>query len=145
MQLNFDNFNFQIKTENNQNYIWDVVRKKHYILSPEEYVRQHCIHQLISNDFPVSRISIEHAFPHSKKRYDIIYFDAFGNPELLIECKAPYVKLTQQVLEQVSGYVALLNVPNILITNGLIHYHFSRKNDNITVVQDFPVNTKNSD
>ena len=145
MQLNFDNFNFQIKTENNQNYIWDIVRKKHCVLTPEEYVRQHCIHQLVKNGYAVSRISIEHSFPNSSKRYDIIYFDELGVPTLLIECKAPHVTLSQQVLEQVSGYVELLNVPNILITNGINHYSFSRKDKNITITQEFPVNAKNSD
>lgn len=138
MQLNFDKFNFQIKTQNNRNYIWDKVRKKYYVLTPEEYVRQHCIHQLEKNGFSLNRLSIERSLPNSNKRYDAIYFGKENQPVLLIECKAPKVRITEKTLEQVTGYLLLYNISNILLTNGLDHYLIGRSNQEISIIQEFP-------
>ncbi|NNJ55684.1 MAG: type I restriction enzyme HsdR N-terminal domain-containing protein [Bacteroidia bacterium] len=108
------------------------------MLTPEEWVRQHVIHQLIENGFPVGRISIERSLPNSKKRYDIVVFDEEGMAQLLIECKAPKVQLTQKTLDQVANYIALQNVPNVLLTNGLRHFYISRKIDGLQIVQEIP-------
>ena len=101
-------------------------------------MRQHVIHQLIENGFPAGRISIERSLPNSKKRYDSIVYDQEGNPQLLVECKAPSVQLTQKTLDQVGNYISLLNVPNVLLTNGLTHFHFARKIDGLQIVKEFP-------
>ncbi len=138
MQLNFPEFKFQIKSQNNKNLIFDAIRKKYIVLTPEEWVRQHVIHQLIENGFPAGRISIERSLPNSKKRYDSIVYDQEGNPQLLVECKAPSVQLTQKTLDQVGNYISLLNVPNVLLTNGLTHFHFARKIDGLQIVKEFP-------
>ncbi|PCJ67629.1 MAG: restriction endonuclease subunit R [Bacteroidetes bacterium] len=145
MQLNFDNFNFQVKTENNRNIIFDIVRKKYVELTPEEWVRQHCLHQLIKNGFPPGRISVERNLPNSKKRYDVAYLNAEGKPSLLVECKAPKVVISQKTLNQVAGYISLWDVPNILLTNGLHHYFFSRINNKLEIVQEFPAISRISD
>ena len=139
MQLNFDNFNFQVKTENNKNIIFDVVRKKYTALTPEEWVRQHCLNQLIKNGFSLGRLSVERNLPKSTKRYDIAYLDSEGKPLLLVECKAPSVAITEKTLNQVAGYISLWNVPYILLTNGLFHYFISRKNGELQIVQEFPL------
>ena len=138
MQLNFPEFKFQIKSQNNKNLIFDAIRKKYIVLTPEEWVRQNVIHQLIENGFPAGRISIERSLPNSKKRYDSIVYDQEGNPQLLVECKAPSVQLTQKTLDQVGNYISLLNVPNVLLTNGLTHFHFARKIDGLQIVKEFP-------
>lgn len=138
MQLNFDNFNFQVKSENNRNFIFDIVRKKYVSLSPEEWVRQHTIHQLIKNGFSASRLSIERTLPQSKKRYDAIYYNHLGLPWLLVECKAPTVAITEHTLNQIAAYLQLENIPYVLLTNGKTHFTITRSNNEVQVIQDFP-------
>jgi len=142
VQLNFDKFNFQVKTENNTNYIFDCIRKKYVKLTPEEWVRQHCIHQLLQNGFPEGRLSVERNFPKSKKRYDLAYLNKEGVPSLLVECKAPKVTIDETTLNQVSGYVYLQNVKYVLLTNGLTHFLITRNDDKLEIVQDFPIFSK---
>jgi hypothetical protein len=145
VQLNFDNFNFQVKTENNKNIIFDVVRKKYVVFTPEEWVRQHCLQQLIKNGFSSGRLSVERNLPNSKKRYDVAYLDSHGKPKLLLECKAPSVAITEKTLNQVAGYISLWDVPYILLSNGLFHYFISRKNGELEIVQEFPLISRISD
>ncbi len=138
MQLKFDNFNFQVKSENNKNFIFDVVRKKFVRLTPEEWVRQHTIHQLIKNGFSANRLSVERTLPLSKKRYDAVYYNDDGRPWMLIECKAPSIKINEQTLNQIASYLQLEDVPFVLLTNGVDHYTIKRENKIVEVFQYFP-------
>ena len=139
MQLNFEKFNFQLKSNNNgRKLIFDPIRHKHVVLTPEEWVRQHVIQQLIKNGFPIGRISVERTLPKTKKRYDLVFYDSLGQPKLLVECKAPSVPITQKTLTQVASYLQYLDSPIILITNGLQHITILRTNDNFKIVNDFP-------
>ncbi len=142
MQLNFEKFNFQIKSDNNgKNEIYDLVRKKYVTLTPEEWVRQHTLHQLIKNGFAAGRMSIEKTLPNSKKRYDIIYYSREGTPELLVECKAPSITITQKTINQVAGYITLQNVEKILLTNGLSHFYIERGENGLDILNEFPLFT----
>ena len=142
MQLNFEKFNFQIKSDNNgKNEIYDLVRKKYVPLTPEEWVRQHTLHQLIKNGFAAGRMSIEKTLPNSKKRYDIIYYSREGTPELLVECKAPSITITQKTINQVAGYITLQNVEKILLTNGLSHFYIERGENGLDILNEFPLFT----
>lgn len=139
MQLNFENFNFQVKTNNNgQKLIFDPLRKKEIRLTPEEWVRQHVIQQLLKNGFPSGRMSVERMLPHTSKRYDLVYYNKLGEPKLLVECKAPSIAITQKTLDQVISYLQHLNSPMILITNGMQHISIMRTNENFKIVHDFP-------
>ncbi len=142
MQLNFEKFNFQIKSDNNgKNEIYDLVRKKYVPLTPEEWVRQHTLHQLIKNGFAAGRMSIEKTLPNSKKRYDIIYYSREGTPELLVECKAPSIAITQKTINQVAGYITFQNVEKILLTNGLSHFYIERGENGLDILNEFPLFT----
>lgn len=139
MQLNFENFNFQLKTDiNGEKKIFDEIRRKYVVLTPEEWVRQHVIHQLISNGFPKGRLSVERTLPESKKRYDLVYFDKHGQPQLLVECKAPSIAINQKTIQQVAKYIQQMNFPIILLSNGFVHITLLRTNDKIKIVKDFP-------
>ena len=139
MQLNFENFNFQLKSDNNgQKLIFDPIRKKYVALTPEEWVRQHIIKQLIKNGFPAGRISIERTLPKTKKRYDIVFYNSAGQPSLLVECKAPSIQLDKKILEQVSSYIQYLDSSMILLSNGLQHISIQRDGVNFNIVQNFP-------
>ena len=140
MQLNYEKFNFQIKPDNNgKNLIFDTVRKKYVTLTPEEWVRQHTIHQLIKNEWLASRMSIERVLPKSRKRYDAVHYDQNGHPELLVECKAPSLKITQKTLDQATGYIHLQDVPYVLLTNGLQHFFIARRQKELKIVNEIPI------
>lgn len=140
MQLNFEKFNFQIKPDNNgKNLIFDAIRRKYVLLTPEEWVRQHTIQQLIKNEWSASRMSIERVLPKSKKRYDAIHYDSSGIPELLVECKAPSIPITQKTLDQATGYIHLQDVPYVLLTNGLQHFFIARREKELKIVNEIPL------
>ena len=138
MQLNFEKFEFQIKCINNKNRIYDVIRKKFIVLTSEEWVRQHVIHQLLKNGFSAGLFSVEKKLPSSSKRYDVVVYNSAGKPNLLVECKSPKVDLDESILNQVSAYLQFADVPYVLLTNGLKHYLIERSKEGIKVSESFP-------
>ena len=123
--LNLPTYNFRIKTENGKHYIFDVFRKKFLVLTPEEWVRQHFAWYLVSElNYPKNLISIEHPLVVNslKKRGDIVVFDRKAQPVLLVECKAPNIRIDQKTFDQIATYNLQLNVPVLAVTNGLDHY-----------------------
>lgn len=124
--LAFPAYNFRIKNTENKKSIFDVIRKKFVILTPEEWVRQHTLHYLISViNYPKSLINVEKELVVSgtKKRYDIVAYKPDGSIFLLVECKAPTVKITQEVFDQIARYNLVLQGDFLMVTNGLNHYY----------------------
>jgi len=124
-RLNLPEFNFILKTENNTTYIFDEIRKKYIILTPEEWVRQNFLKYLIKyKNYPVGLISIEKSLiiNNINKRYDTLIYSRSGKPRMIIEFKSPEIKLNQKALEQVLTYNYGLRVEYIILTNGLKHY-----------------------
>jgi hypothetical protein len=122
MNLIFPPYNFKLKTEKDVNYVFDIIRKKWVIVTPEEWIRQHVIHYLIHEKcYPASLISVERGLEMNglKKRFDVLVFDRTGTPFLLVECKRPDVNLNQQVMEQVAIYNVVFNTRFLWITNGI--------------------------
>jgi hypothetical protein len=102
--------------------VFDEIRGKWLVLNPEEWVRQHYVHFLISElGYSKGLISLEREITlnNTSMRYDIVVYDKDRNPEVIIECKAPNIKLDQSVLEQVLRYNLVLTVPYLVITNGM--------------------------
>lgn len=124
-RLNFPNFKFRFKNSENKLAIFDVVRKKFILLTPEEWVRQHVVHDLIySKNYPISLINVEKVIKINDlvKRYDVVVFKPNGSIHLLIECKAPQIKITQETFNQIARYNLELQADLLFITNGLEHY-----------------------
>lgn len=123
MQLNFPAFDFKISDIDGKSYIFDIIRKKNVLLTPEEWVRQHIVRFLIENNYPPSLISVERQikFNQLKKRFDILVYNNQAKPILLIECKAPEVKLCQETLNQIALYNTQFKVDYLFISNGLKH------------------------
>jgi hypothetical protein len=122
VELNLPSFECNIKNENGQQVIFDIIRKKFLVLTPEEWVRQHFIHFLINHhSYPKNLISCEQSLTYNgrSKRSDILVYDKNTKPFLLIECKAPEIKLNQEVVNQASVYNAKIKAPYLLITNGI--------------------------
>jgi hypothetical protein len=124
MQLNFPTYKFKTKSEQNTNYVFDIVRKKYVVLTPEEWVRQHVIHYLVTEkQFPQSLLAVERGLTINgrKKRFDVLAFNKNGQPYLLIECKSPDIDIKKAVFEQIAVYNSHFKAPFLLVTNGLQH------------------------
>ena len=123
-KLNLPQYKFKLKNNENKTLIFDKVRKKYFVLTPEEWVRQHYISFLIEEKkYPVSLIAIEKQLTINglKKRSDILIFNTDGKPEIIVECKAPSVKITQETFDQIARYNLTLKANYLVVTNGLQH------------------------
>ena len=91
-------------------------------LTPEEWVRQQLLHRLVEQlGYPASLISVEQAITVgvARKRCDAVVYDSALQPIMIIECKAETVPLTQKTLDQAITYNRKLNVPYLLLHNGI--------------------------
>jgi type I site-specific restriction endonuclease len=107
---------------------FDPIRKKWVAATPEEEVRQQFIQFLLTvKQIPASHLSVEREISVNglSRRYDLVVFDQEGKPWMVVECKAPHVKLTQEVMEQAGRYNKTLRAPIIGITNGKENRFFS--------------------
>ncbi len=125
MQVQFGKYDFTITEVEGQSFIFDVIRKKNVVLTPEEWVRQHIVHYLISQyAFPKSLISLEKKLTLNEltKRTDIVLYNHTGQPLLIVECKAPEVKIAQSTFDQIARYNLTLRVPYLWVTNGKTNF-----------------------
>ena len=124
-KLNFPTFTFRFKNSENKVAIFDEIRKKFIILTPEEWVRQHVTQYLLQEKkYPKSYINVEKLIKINDltKRYDLVVFQPNGDLFLLVECKAPEVKISQQTFDQIARYNLTLKAKYLMVTNGLNHY-----------------------
>jgi hypothetical protein len=118
--LNLPKANLKLK----DNTIWDVLRKKYVKHTPEEWVRQHYIHYMVNVlNYPLSLMASEKLVKYNNmsKRCDIVAFSNQLNTLIIVECKAPKIKLTADTFYQISKYNFTLNSPLLILTNGLEH------------------------
>ena len=124
-QLNLPSYPIKIKEEKGEKYIFDAVRKKYLKLQPEEWVRQNFIQYLIiEKNYRATLIEIEKGLKLNElqKRADVVINSRQGKPIVIVECKAPNVKITQETFEQIARYNTVFKVPYLMVTNGLNHY-----------------------
>ena len=125
-QLNLPLYKFRIKSKENKPFIFDILRKKYVSLTPEEWVRQHFIHYLVEEKkYPVSLIGIEKKLTINglTKRTDILVFNTDRKPHIIVECKAPSIKISQETFNQIAHYNLKLEATYLIVTNGLQHYY----------------------
>ncbi len=123
--LNFPTYSFRFKNSENKVSIFDEIRKKFILLTPEEWVRQHVVQFLLQDkNYPKSYINVEKLIKINdlSKRYDGVVFQPNGEIFLLIECKAPEVPISQQTFDQIARYNLVLKAKYLMVTNGLNHY-----------------------
>ena len=130
-KLNLPLFEFKIKKENNNSIIFDQIRKKWIILTPEEWVRQNFISYILEKNYPKSLINCEKVFYINKvsKRYDIVVYGSSGDVKILVECKSYDVNLTKEHFDQVMRYNLELKSKYVIVTNGLRHFYFEFDED----------------
>lgn len=124
-KLNFPNYTFRFKNSENKVSIFDEIRKKFILLTPEEWVRQHVVKFILEDKlYPKSHVNIEKIIKLNSltKRYDVVVFQPDGKILLLVECKAPEVAITQNTFDQIARYNMQLDAKYMMVTNGLNHY-----------------------
>lgn len=126
LKLNFPTYTFRFKNSENKVSIFDEIRKKFIILTPEEWVRQHVVQYLIQEKkYPKSLINVEKALTVNglRKRYDVVVFNSDGSIHILVECKAPEVKISQSTFDQIARYNMTMKARFLNVTNGLNHFY----------------------
>ena len=124
-------------------FIFDILRKKMFLLTPEEWVRQHVLNFLVLKKIPITHIAVEKQIIINSlnKRFDVVIYNNMGDVIMLVECKSPSIKLTQNVFDQISIYNLNLNSKYCMVTNGLDHIYFKidKLSKKFTFVKDFPI------
>jgi hypothetical protein len=124
-ELNLPSYSFKITTKEQKKYIFDSIRKKFVLLTPEEWVRQNFLQYLISEKhYSPNLMRVEMHFKLEKTDYraDIVAFNRSSKPVLIVECKAPEVKINQKQFDQIARYNFQFRVSYLIVTNGLQHY-----------------------
>ncbi|MBP6387020.1 MAG: type I restriction enzyme HsdR N-terminal domain-containing protein [Pseudarcicella sp.] len=122
MKLNLPEFDVKLSKNGDKVSIFDVIRKKYILLTPEEWVRQHFVHYMINqHQYPKGLIAIENKLIYGSKlkRTDIQVFTRTGDLFMIVECKAPYISIDKSVLDQAAQYNKILQAPYIILTNGI--------------------------
>ncbi len=119
--LNLPPAKLKLKT----NQVWDRLRKKYVLLTPEEWVRQHFIAYLIDHlGYPEGRMASEYTVDYNgmKKRCDVVAFDELLRPVVIVECKAVSIEISENTFYQIARYASTLKAKLLILTNGLNHY-----------------------
>ncbi|WP_294309845.1 type I restriction enzyme HsdR N-terminal domain-containing protein [uncultured Chryseobacterium sp.] len=125
-KLNFqETFDFKLRKDKDKFFIYDPIRKSYLLLTPEEWVRQHWVHYYLTvKSYSVSALVTEKKIVLNglTKRIDLLVTEK-AQPKILIECKAPQIKLTEKTFEQTARYNSIIGAKEIVLTNGLQHIH----------------------
>jgi hypothetical protein len=125
LQLNLPAYEYKLKQSADNHLIFDFIRRKYVILTPEEWVRQHFINYLVVHlHYPKSLVAVERGTVYNQlaKRTDVCIYATNGFPLMLVECKAAAVAITAATVKQASTYNKKLKAKFVVVTNGLEHY-----------------------
>lgn len=124
-QLNFNSYDFRFRNTEGRISIFDEIRKKFIILTPEEWVRQNVVQYLLQEKkYPKSYINVEKVIKINGliKRYDVVVFQPNGKLFLLVECKSTDIAINQTTFDQIARYNMVLESEYLMVTNGINHY-----------------------
>ncbi len=124
-KLNFPESSLKLKYDNLKPFVFDNIRKKWLLLTPEEWVRQHLVNYLVTHkNYPSSLISLEAGLKYNNlvKRTDLLIYNKMGVPLIIFECKASKGAINQKVIAQISVYNKTIGAAYLCVTNGLKHY-----------------------
>jgi hypothetical protein len=130
----------KIKTENGKEFIFCIIRKRWFIITPEEWVRQNfLLYLIVMLEYPAALIAVEKQLilNEVKKRFDIVvYKDALAF--MIIECKEMNVPLSESTISQVLNYNSALQAPYIVITNGSYCAGFLKRENKFVEIEELP-------
>ena len=142
-KLNLPNVVLKTKLVEATTQVFDVVRKKYFKLTAEEWVRQHFIHYLNKDkNYPFGLMGVEQMIKYNnlKTRADIVLYNIDGIPNMIVECKAPNMNITQDTFDQIARYNFKLRVKYLVVTNGLQHFccEMDYKKNQIDFLEEIP-------
>jgi hypothetical protein len=142
LQVQFPEPSFRTRSIAGGTEIFDGLRKKWILLTPEEWVRQNIInwlHQI--HRVPLALIAVERLLMvgDSKRRFDVVVYTKQLTPWLLIECKAMDIPLNEAVLQQALSYYSAMPAPLLMLTNGHHTYAWQKANNQLHELQELPV------
>lgn len=141
LNINYPKPNFQVKIEGGKEFVFDQIRKKWLLLTPEEWVRQNFVQYLIQvKGFPSTLIALEKSIRLGEltKRFDILIYDTNHQPWMMIECKAPTVQLNSAVFHQLLRYHITVPAGLLVITNGDHTYGWEKKEKELLLLNEIP-------
>ncbi|WP_372773576.1 type I restriction enzyme HsdR N-terminal domain-containing protein [Mangrovibacterium sp.] len=124
-QLNLPTYSFRTKQVEGKIQIFDQIRKKYLVLTPEEWVRQNFIRYLIDEKgFPASLMVVEAGLKLNQNQFraDLVVYNKSRSPLMIVEFKAPEIKITQKTFDQIARYNLTFEVPYLIVSNGMNHY-----------------------
>ena len=139
--INYPEPDFLIKQEAGKEIIFDPLRKRWLMLTPEEWVRQNFVQYLIrQKKYPAALIAMEKVIMlgELKKRFDILVYDRNHRPWMMIECKSPATKMDEAVLHQLLRYHISVQTGYLVITNGTYAYGWEKENKRLKLIRDLP-------
>ena len=142
-QLNLPKVALKTKSVEGTIQVFDAIRKKYFVLTPEEWVRQHFIHYLnTEKNYPMGLMGVEKMVKYNalKTRADIVLYTTEGKAKMIVECKAPNIKITQDTFNQIAKYNFKLKVEYLVVTNGMQHFccRMNYENNSIIFLDDIP-------
>lgn len=143
VEIDLLKYRLLVKDKNGKRYVFDHLRKKYLVLTPEELIRQKFVRYLIEEKgYPKSLFRLEGSLKYGQmaKRSDILVFDKNAHPFLLIECKSYKVRINENVFRQVSVYNHTVKAPFWGVTNGISHvfYEIDHENNTYTLLKEVP-------
>ena len=143
LELSLPGFDYKVKKQNGTVMIFDIVRKKYVVLTPEEWVRQHFVHFLIAHKgYPTALLANEVMVKlnGTTKRCDTVLYRRDLSARMIVEYKAPHIEITQAVFDQITRYNMVLKVDYLIVSNGMQHYccQMDYENQSYTFLQDIP-------
>lgn len=142
LDLNLPKYDYLLKKDEDRVQIWDSVRNKYVLLTPEEWVRQHFVNFLIiEKKIPRSFISLEKGLQYNKrtKRSDILVFTHELKAALLVECKASHIEISDKAIFQLGTYNSTISCLFLAVTNGISHIYWKmNSNGGYSKIEELP-------
>ena len=142
-ELNLPKYEIRIGRKDGRLTIFDFLRRRYVALTPEEWVRQHFTHFLVEHkSYPQGLIAneVELSVGDKSLRCDSVLYDRELRPRMIVEYKAPHIKLTQKVFQQIATYNLLLHVDYLVVSNGIEHHcvKMDYENEKYLFIEDIP-------
>lgn len=140
IHISYPEPDFQMRMQDEKEWIFDALRKKWVRLTPEEWVRQNMLRFLTGTlSYPATLIAVEKEIRigELRKRFDILVYRN-ADPWMIIECKEWNTPLSEIVLKQALTYHIALPAPYLVISNGPDTCVFHLSQQQFTELSAFP-------
>lgn len=143
LSLNLPKTDIRLQKKGETLYIWDHLRTRWIVLTPEEWVRQNFTHWMVEClGYPAARLGHEISLEVNgmKRRCDAVFYDQNGQPQIICEFKAPHINITQKTFDQISRYNLVMRVPLLIVSNGNQHFccHMDYENQSYEFLTEIP-------